>query len=71
VYAETVDRCAEAGLELVELPVWYDVDDAATLALLEAELLDGVRPEFASVDGYAAEATREFLLKRRQTEGER
>jgi rSAM/selenodomain-associated transferase 1 len=65
VYAETVERCAEAGLELVELPVWYDVDDAATLAVLEAELLDGVRPGFAAVDGYAAEATREFLRVRR------
>jgi hypothetical protein len=29
---------------LVELPVWYDVDDAATLAVLEAELLEGKRP---------------------------
>jgi rSAM/selenodomain-associated transferase 1 len=65
VYAETVERCAEAGLELVELPVWYDVDDAATLAVLEAELLDGVRPGFAAVDGYSAEATREFLQERR------
>ena len=65
VYAETVKRCAEAGLELVELPVWYDVDDAETLGLLERELLDGVRPEFARVDGYEAEATREFLAQRR------
>jgi rSAM/selenodomain-associated transferase 1 len=65
VYGETKARCAEAGLELVELPVWYDVDDPATLAVLEAELLDGVRPGFAVVDGYAAEATREFLRVRR------
>jgi len=64
VYAETVERCAETGLELVELPVWYDVDDAATLAVLEAELLEGVRPGFASVDGYDARATREFLRGR-------
>jgi rSAM/selenodomain-associated transferase 1 len=64
VYAETVERLREAGIELVELPVWYDVDDAATLAVLEAELLAGKRPEFASVDGYAAEATREFLQAR-------
>jgi rSAM/selenodomain-associated transferase 1 len=66
VYAETVERCAESGLELVELPVWYDVDDAATLAVLERELLDGVRPEFATVDGYDARATREFLRGRAQ-----
>jgi len=64
VYAETVERCAEAGLELVELPVWYDVDDAATLAVLEAELLDGLRPGFVTVDGYDARATREFLRGR-------
>jgi hypothetical protein len=46
------------------LPVWYDVDDAATLAVLEAELLRGERPAFADVDGYDAVATREFLLGR-------
>jgi rSAM/selenodomain-associated transferase 1 len=64
VYAETVERCAEAGLELVELPVWYDVDDAETLTVLERELLEDVRPEFAAVDGYDARATREFLRER-------
>ena len=62
VYAETVDRVREAGLEFFELPVWYDVDDADTLTILEAELIDGKRPGFATVDGYGAEATREFLL---------
>jgi len=64
VYAETVERVRDAGIELVELPVWYDVDDAATLAVLEAELLQGKRPAFASGDGYAATATREFLQAR-------
>jgi len=64
VYAETVERVREAGLELIELPVWYDVDDAATLAVLEAELIEGKRPAFATVDGYDAKATREFLLSR-------
>jgi rSAM/selenodomain-associated transferase 1 len=64
VYAETVERVREAGIELVELPVWYDVDDAATLAVLEAELIEGKRPAFASVDGYAATATREWLMTR-------
>jgi len=61
VYAETVARCHEAGLELVELPLWYDVDDAATLAVLEAELHGGKRQDFAAVDGYDAQATREWL----------
>ncbi len=65
VYAETVERCREAGIELVELPVWYDVDDAETLAVLERELVEGVRPGFATVDGYKAEATREFLMRRK------
>jgi len=65
VYAETVGQVREAGIELVELPVWYDVDDGATLAVLEAELLEGVRPAFAEVDGYDAQATREFLMARR------
>ena len=65
VYAETVERVREAGLELVELPAWYDVDDGPTLALLEAELLAGERPAFAEVDGFSAEATRSFLKERR------
>jgi rSAM/selenodomain-associated transferase 1 len=64
VYAETVERVREAGIELVELPVWYDVDDAATLAVLEVELIEGKRPAFGKVDGYTAEATREFLRTR-------
>ena len=64
VYAETVERVRDAGIELVELPVWYDVDDAETLAELEAELIEGKRPAFAGVDGYAATATREFLKAR-------
>lgn len=61
VYAETVARVREARVELVVLPVWYDVDDGATLEVLRAELLRGERPGFAKMDGYKAEATREFL----------
>jgi rSAM/selenodomain-associated transferase 1 len=64
VYAETVERVKEAGLELVELPTWYDVDDAATLALLEAELIEGERPAFATVEGYEAVSTRAWLTAR-------
>ncbi len=69
VYAETVERIHEAGLELIELPFWYDVDDAATLAVLEAELLDGCRPKFAHIDGYSAAITKEYLVARRQAQG--
>ena len=61
VFAETVERCHEAGLEVVTLPVWYDVDDAATLDVLEGELLRGEEPSFATMKGYGAAHTREFL----------
>jgi uncharacterized protein len=64
VYAETVERVREAGLELVELPTWYDVDDAATLAVLETELIEGERPAFATVDGYEAVSTHAWLVAR-------
>jgi hypothetical protein len=66
VYAETVAGVKRAGVELVELPVWYDVDDATTLAVLERELIEGERPGFAVVDGFEAVATREFLVRRRK-----
>ena len=66
VYAETMERLREAGIETVELPVWYDVDDRVTLATLEAELLEGERPPFAAVDGFDARATRGFLQERRK-----
>jgi rSAM/selenodomain-associated transferase 1 len=69
VYAETVERVRAAGLELVELPIWYDVDDAETLAVLEAELLEGQRPAFATVDGFAATATGQFLAARAERAG--
>ena len=64
VYEETVARCTAAGLEVVVLPTWYDVDDAQTLAVLEAELLDGARPGFTSVQGYPAPHTRAYLHAR-------
>jgi uncharacterized protein len=37
VAAATRVRAAEAGLDLVELPVWYDIDDAAALDRLVRE----------------------------------
>ncbi len=71
VAEQTQQRCAEAGIELIELPLWYDVDDAATLAILEAELLEGIRPSFATDAGSAADATKQFLQQRRdETQGE-
>ncbi len=70
VYAETIERAREAGMELVELPKWYDVDDAAMLTVLERELLNGTRPEFARVDGFDARWTRAFLAERVSEVGE-
>jgi rSAM/selenodomain-associated transferase 1 len=63
VCAETCERVREAGLELVLLPRWYDVDDGATLAVLRDELIGGVRPGFATVAGYGAPHTRGFLME--------
>jgi rSAM/selenodomain-associated transferase 1 len=63
VFEETCERVLGAGIELVLLPTWYDVDDGATLEILTGELLDGVRPGFTSVAGYGAPHTREFLLE--------
>lgn len=63
VLAETRERIAEAGLFLVDLPTWYDVDDGATLRVLAAELLYGHRPPFADIDGYDARHTRQFLQR--------
>ena len=63
VAEQTRQRCREASLHLVDLPLWYDVDDAATLATLNAELLQSLPPAFASTPGYPAPHTREFLLE--------
>jgi uncharacterized protein len=41
VARQTLDRAAEIGLPVHVLPNWYDVDDAAALRLLSAELFEG------------------------------
>lgn len=63
VFAETVERVREIGVPLVELPLWYDVDDAATLETAANELLRNCPPHFAQTAGYDANETRAFLLK--------
>lgn len=63
VYAETMERCREATLEVVTLPTWYDVDDAATLEVLTAELLEGREPGYAALRGYGAPHTRALLAQ--------
>ena len=62
VAAETRQRALTAGIEVVDLPMWYDVDDGATLAILRAELLRSIPPGFATTPGYPAPHTRNFLL---------
>jgi uncharacterized protein len=60
----TFERAKDIGLAAVALPLWYDVDDEATFAVLEGELA-GHAPSFAAeglVGGKAA-ATRAFLAK--------
>jgi len=42
VAASTRRRAGELGLEVVELPVWYDVDDASSLLRLLLEIGEGV-----------------------------
>ena len=39
VFAQTMDRAREIGLDTAVLPVWYDVDDLASLRRLAEELL--------------------------------
>jgi rSAM/selenodomain-associated transferase 1 len=70
VYRITIERAAEIGVPVVEVPGWYDVDDAETLAVLEAELA-GAPPDFAdrALIGAPAPATRRFLQQRRAPAG--
>ncbi len=52
VAEETRDRAREIGLELQELDIWYDVDDAASLEMLLEER-----------EGYAAPRTKEIIAR--------
>ncbi len=65
VHERTVERAAEIGLPVVNVPGWYDVDDAASLALLMAELA-GERPAFVQpgLTGAQAPATRAHFAER-------
>ena len=61
VAEQTRQRCYDASLEVVDLPLWYDVDDGDTLEVLRSELLANTRPPFTTAVGYPAPATRQFL----------
>jgi rSAM/selenodomain-associated transferase 1 len=66
VFAETTAAAHAANLETAILPLWYDVDDAATLDILTAELLHHTPPPFTTIPGYSAQHTRAFLGKIKQ-----
>jgi len=57
VLAHTIERAAEIGLEVELLPLWYDVDDGATLNRLCEELFLSRRRH----GNYPAPHTREYL----------
>jgi len=66
VFALTMERAREIGIDPVVLPPWYDVDDATSYAMLEAEL-DGAHPAFADPATPLRDAprSRAFVAKRR------
>jgi uncharacterized protein len=65
VHRLTMQRAAEIKVPVINVPGWYDVDDAQTLQLLKAELA-GERLPFAEpgLSGANAPATRQFLMRR-------
>jgi rSAM/selenodomain-associated transferase 1 len=65
VYRLTLERARKLGLAVVNVPGWYDVDDAASLQMVEDEL-DGRPPAFAAIAGAEAPATRQFLRERQR-----
>ena len=66
VFALTLERAREIGIEPVVLAPWYDVDDAHSYAMLEAEL-GGAHPDFADAATPLRDAprTRAFVAARR------
>jgi len=62
VTAQTLQRAAEIDLLVELLREWYDVDDATSLARLQAELFD---PHSNLPRGYPAPETRAYLAQSR------
>ena len=60
VATQTLTRAAMSGLDVVALPMWFDVDDAGSLARLTEELS---RPADGGPTPYAAHATRGWVLE--------
>jgi uncharacterized protein len=65
VHRLTIERAAEIGVPVVNVPGWYDVDDQKTLRLLETELTGGRLPHaLAAIKGADAPMTRRLLADR-------
>lgn len=65
VAATTRIRAAELGLEVVELPMWYDVDDPASLSRLIAEVPDADVADDGAAAPYHAAQTFQVLERLR------
>ena len=61
VFASTLERAREIGLECTLLPSWYDVDDDASLRRLCQELWSTPLTSTNGMQGSAASHTRQFL----------
>lgn len=61
VAERTALRAREIGLELVTLPTWYDVDDAASLCRLIDSFDEPAFPDNADFMPFAAPATAAYL----------
>ena len=66
VLEQTIERAKEIDLDVHLLPIWYDVDDRATLRRLCREFFAG---NGSAPGGYAAPATREYLAELLKREG--
>lgn len=63
VYQLTLERARDIGVPVRNLPGWYDVDDEASLKMLEDELA-GRGLSFTEIQGAEAPATRRLLRGR-------
>ena len=65
VHQATVERAAEIGMSVVNVPGWYDVDDGESLNVLQSELAGESLPfAQAGLRGATAPATRSYLAER-------
>lgn len=66
---QTRARAREIGLDLVELPAWYDVDDRAALRTLHGELFEDIPFAPRDLPRGAARATRALMDELLKTAG--